>query len=105
MGVPGRLGRFRSEPGPFNARFPPPACFQCEGFPLLLFRSEDPIGGRSVHGCSLPLPEKAEAALKKEPVDQFRVLNLVVHGFAHTQYPKRSALALFQWKRNLFDRA
>ena len=35
-----------------------------------------------------------ETAFKKEPLDQFRVLHLAVHGFADTQYPERSALVL-----------
>ena len=35
-----------------------------------------------------------ENAFKKEPLDQFRVLHLAVHGFADTQYPERSALVL-----------
>src|SRR4029077_14706297 len=35
-----------------------------------------------------------ETVFKKEPLDQFRVLHLAVHGFADTQYPERSALVL-----------
>ena len=35
-----------------------------------------------------------ETAFKKEPLDQYRVLHLAVHGFADTQYPERSALVL-----------
>jgi CHAT domain-containing protein len=35
-----------------------------------------------------------ETAFKKEPLDQFRILHLAVHGFADTQYPERSALVL-----------
>ena len=35
-----------------------------------------------------------ETAFKKEPLNQFRVLHLAVHGFADTQYPERSALLL-----------
>jgi CHAT domain-containing protein len=35
-----------------------------------------------------------EAAFKREPLDQFRILHLAVHGFADTQYPERSALVL-----------
>jgi len=31
--------------------------------------------------------EATETAFKKEPLDQFRVLHLAVHGFADTQYP------------------
>jgi len=31
---------------------------------------------------------------KKQPLDQFRILHLAVHGFADTQYPERSALVL-----------
>lgn len=38
--------------------------------------------------------DATEAAFKKEPLDQFRVLHLAVHGFADTQYPERSALVL-----------
>jgi len=35
-----------------------------------------------------------ETAFKKEPLSQFRVLHLAVHGFADAQYPERSALVL-----------
>ncbi len=35
-----------------------------------------------------------ESAFKKEPLNQFRVLHLAVHGFADPQYPERSALVL-----------
>ncbi len=35
-----------------------------------------------------------ETAFKKQPLDQFRILHLAVHGFADTQYPERSALVL-----------
>jgi len=38
--------------------------------------------------------DATEAAFKKQPLDQFRVLHLAVHGFADTQYPERSALVL-----------
>jgi len=38
--------------------------------------------------------EATESAFKKEPLDQFRILHLAVHGFADTQYPERSALLL-----------
>jgi CHAT domain-containing protein len=38
--------------------------------------------------------DATESAFKKEPLDQFRVLHLAVHGFADTQYPERSALVL-----------
>ena len=38
--------------------------------------------------------DATETAFKKEPLDQFRVLHLAVHGFADTQYPKRAALVL-----------
>ena len=38
--------------------------------------------------------EATETAFKREPLDQFRVLHLAVHGFADTQYPERSALVL-----------
>ena len=36
--------------------------------------------------------DATETAFKKEPLDQFRVLHIAVHGFADTQYPERSAL-------------
>ena len=35
-----------------------------------------------------------ETAFKQEPLAEFRVLHLAVHGFADTQYPERSALVL-----------
>ena len=35
-----------------------------------------------------------ETAFKKEPLNDFRVLHLAVHGFADPQYPERSALVL-----------
>ena len=35
-----------------------------------------------------------ETAFKKEPLAEFRILHLAVHGFADTQYPERSALVL-----------
>lgn len=35
-----------------------------------------------------------ETAFKKEPLEDFRILHLAVHGFADTQYPERSALVL-----------
>ena len=38
--------------------------------------------------------DATETALKKQPLDQFRILHLAVHGFADTQYPERSALVL-----------
>ncbi len=38
--------------------------------------------------------DATETAFKKEPLDQFRVLHIAVHGFADTQYPERSALVL-----------
>lgn len=38
--------------------------------------------------------DATETAFKKEPLDQFRVFHLAVHGFADTQYPERSALVL-----------
>ena len=38
--------------------------------------------------------DATETKFKKEPLDQFRVLHLAVHGFADTQYPERSALVL-----------
>jgi CHAT domain-containing protein len=43
----------------------------------------------------LPLGKDAtETAFKRQPLDQFRILHLAVHGFADTQYPERSALVL-----------
>jgi CHAT domain-containing protein len=38
--------------------------------------------------------DATETAFKKQPLDQFRVLHLAVHGFADTQYPERSSLVL-----------
>jgi len=38
--------------------------------------------------------DATETAFKKEPLDQYKVLHLAVHGFADTQYPERSALVL-----------
>jgi len=38
--------------------------------------------------------DATESAFKKEPLDQFRVLHLAVHGFVDTQFPERSALVL-----------
>jgi CHAT domain-containing protein/tetratricopeptide (TPR) repeat protein len=38
--------------------------------------------------------DATETVFKKEPLDQFRVLHLAVHGFADTQFPERSALVL-----------
>src|SRR6202045_4099775 len=38
--------------------------------------------------------DATETAFKKQPLDQFRILHLAVHGFADTQYPERSALVL-----------
>jgi CHAT domain-containing protein len=35
-----------------------------------------------------------ESAFKKEPLNEFRVLHLAVHGFADPQFPERSALVL-----------
>jgi CHAT domain-containing protein len=35
-----------------------------------------------------------ESAFKKEPLNEFRILHLAVHGFADPQYPERSALVL-----------
>ena len=35
-----------------------------------------------------------ESAFKKEPLNEFRVVHLAVHGFADPQYPERSALVL-----------
>jgi len=38
--------------------------------------------------------DATETAFKREPLDQFQILHLAVHGFADTQYPERSALVL-----------
>ena len=38
--------------------------------------------------------DATESAFKKEPLDQFRILHLAVHGFSDTQYPERSGLIL-----------
>jgi CHAT domain-containing protein len=38
--------------------------------------------------------DATETAFKKQPLNQFRILHLAVHGFADTQYPERSALVL-----------
>jgi CHAT domain-containing protein/tetratricopeptide (TPR) repeat protein len=38
--------------------------------------------------------DATETVFKKQPLDQFRILHLAVHGFADTQYPERSALVL-----------
>jgi CHAT domain-containing protein len=38
--------------------------------------------------------DATETAFKRQPLDQFRILHLAVHGFADTQYPERSALVL-----------
>jgi len=38
--------------------------------------------------------DATETALKSEPLEQFRVVHLAVHGFADTQFPERSALVL-----------
>jgi CHAT domain-containing protein len=38
--------------------------------------------------------DATETAFKKQPLDQFRMLHLAVHGFADALYPERSALVL-----------
>src|SRR6267143_329762 len=38
--------------------------------------------------------DATETAFKKQPLNQFRILHLAVHGFADVQYPERSALVL-----------
>ena len=38
--------------------------------------------------------DATETAFKREPLDQFRILHLAVHGFADLVYPERSALVL-----------
>ncbi len=53
------------------------------------------IGKIFGHDSAVLLGKDAtEAVFKKEPLDQFRILHLAVHGFADTQYPERSALVL-----------
>jgi CHAT domain-containing protein len=46
-------------------------------------------GAETLFGASA-----TESAFKKEPLNQFRVLHLAVHGFADPLYPERSALVL-----------
>ena len=46
-------------------------------------------GAETLFGASA-----TESAFKKEPLNQFRVLHLAVHGFADALYPERSALVL-----------
>ncbi len=52
--------------------------------------------GKNVGSDSVILLGKnaTETAFKKQPLDQFRILHLAVHGFADAQYPERSALVL-----------
>lgn len=38
--------------------------------------------------------DATESGFKREPLDQFRMLHLAVHGFADTEFPERSALVL-----------
>jgi CHAT domain-containing protein len=38
--------------------------------------------------------DATETGFKKQPLNEFRILHLAVHGFADTQYPERSALVL-----------
>jgi CHAT domain-containing protein len=59
-------------------------------------REEVEAIGRIVGGDAVILLGKdaTETAFKKEPLYEFRVLHLAVHGFADTQYPERSALIL-----------
>ncbi len=47
------------------------------------------MGAETLFGASA-----TESAFKKEPLDEFRVLHLAVHGFADPQFPERSALVL-----------
>ena len=50
------------------------------------------LGGRSV----VLLGDAAtESALKKQPLEQFRVLHFAVHGLVSTKFPERSALVLY----------
>jgi CHAT domain-containing protein len=37
----------------------------------------------------------SESALKKQPLDRFRVLHFAVHGLVSTKFPERSALVLY----------
>ena len=46
-------------------------------------------GAQTLFGASA-----TESAFKKEPLNEFRVLHLAVHGFADPQFPERSALVL-----------
>lgn len=46
-------------------------------------------GAETLFGASA-----TESAFKKEPLNEFRVLHLAVHGFADPQFPERSALVL-----------
>ena len=53
------------------------------------------IGGIAGPDAVVLLGKNAtETAFKQEPLADFRVLHLAVHGFADTQYPERSALVL-----------
>ena len=50
------------------------------------------LGGKSV----VLLGDAAtESALKKQPLEQFRVLHFAVHGLVSTKFPERSALVLY----------
>jgi CHAT domain-containing protein len=46
-------------------------------------------------GVVLPGPIATEGALKKQPLDKFRVLHFAVHGLVSTKFPERSALVLY----------
>jgi CHAT domain-containing protein len=49
--------------------------------------------------------DATETVVKKEPLDQFRILHLAVHGFADMQYPERSALVLGTDPKSFRDRS
>jgi len=46
-------------------------------------------------GVVLTGPAATESALKKQPLEQFRVLHFAVHGLISTKFPERSALVLY----------
>jgi len=46
-------------------------------------------------GMVLAGPIATEGALKKQPLDKFRVLHFAVHGLVSTKFPERSALVLY----------
>jgi CHAT domain-containing protein len=46
-------------------------------------------------GVVLTGPIATEGAVKKQPLDKFRVLHFAVHGLVSTKFPERSALVLY----------